>query len=136
MDGVGLPTQSNLNFAGPNQWTGGVFQTLGLFSRWVGALSNDVQWTGSGGFAAYGATLNVALDQVSPGVGGPLQWGLNGFVPFGSSLIFGSATSNAVVNFTNAIDITGGSLASGNTASILRRRQRQRGGIDGDHVPA
>ena len=120
--GAGLPATSNLKFAGPSQFTGGVLQTSGTFDRWV---SNDpntygngnpggVQWTGSGGFAAINAALTVSLSG-----SGTLTWGSNGFVPFGSSLIFGSANSDKSVTFTNAIDITGGSLGAGTAASIL-----------------
>jgi autotransporter-associated beta strand protein len=102
-----LPTTSNLNFAGPDQFTGGVLQTSGTFSRQVGTGPGQVQWTGSGGFAAIGAPLTVTLG-ASSALGGQLVWGSNGFVPFGSSLIFGSATSNSMVTFTNPLDITGG----------------------------
>ena len=60
-DGRGLPTQSNLNFSGPNQFTGGVLQTSGTFARSINTNPNPsaggttqvaggVQWTGSGGF--------------------------------------------------------------------------------------
>jgi fibronectin-binding autotransporter adhesin len=107
-----LPVTSNLSFAGPDQFTGGVLQTSGTFSRQVGSADTGVQWTGSGGFAAYGGPLTVTLGASST-LGGELVWGANGFVPFGSSLIFGSAMSNNMVTFTNPIDITGG------TASIL-----------------
>ena len=107
-----LPVTSNLNFAGPDQYTGGVLQTSGTFSRQVSGADTGVQWTGSGGFAAYGGPLTVTLG-ASSSLGGELVWGANGFVPFGDSLIFGSAMSNAMVTFTNPIDITGG------TASIL-----------------
>jgi fibronectin-binding autotransporter adhesin len=118
-DGRGLPTFSNLNFSGANQFTGGVLQTSGIFARSISTNPNPnaggttqvaggVQWTGSGGFAAIDAPLTVILNG-----GGQLAWGSPGFVPFGSSLIFGSANSNNMVTFTNAIDITGG------TASIL-----------------
>ena len=107
-----LPTTSNLNFAGPDQFTGGVLQTSGTFSRQVGTDPGGVQWTGSGGFAAYGGPLTVTLG-ASSALGGQLVWGGSSFVPFGSSLIFGSAMSNNMVTFTNPIDITGG------TASIL-----------------
>lgn len=121
-NGVGLPTTSNLKFAGPSQFTGGVLQTSGTFDRWINPSPNPygngnpggVQWSGSGGFAAINAPLTVSLSN-----NGPLTWGANGFVPFGSSLLFGSANSNSAVTFTNAIDITGGSLGLGTAASIL-----------------
>jgi autotransporter-associated beta strand protein len=132
-DGAGLPTTSNLNFSGPGQFTGGVLQIPGtvlsngvvqptMFTRFVspnpnpygGGNPGGVQWTGSGGFAAINAPVTVTL---SGGQG--LAWGANGFVPFGYSLIFGSATSNSSVTFTNAIDISGGTIAGGTAASIL-----------------
>lgn len=137
VDGVGLPTASNLNFSGPNQFTGGVLQIPGtvlsngvvqptVFDRAVspnpnpdgGGNPGGVQWTGSGGFAAINAPLTVTLSG-----GAPLSWSNpatpNGFVPFGSSLIFGSADSNNTVTFTNAINISGGSYSAGTAASIL-----------------
>jgi fibronectin-binding autotransporter adhesin len=121
-NGTGLPATGNLKFAGPSQFTGGVLQTNGTFDRWVSADPNHygngnpggVQWTGSGGFSAISSALTVSLSG-----NGPLTWGANGFVPFGSSLIFGSANSDKAVTFTNAIDITGGSLGAGTAASIL-----------------
>ena len=96
-----------------------MLQTSGIFARSISTNPNPnaggttqvaggVQWTGSGGFAAIDAPLTVILNG-----GGQLAWGSPGFVPFGFSLIFGSANSNNMVTFTNAIDITGG------TASIL-----------------
>lgn len=128
-DGIGLPTASNLNFSGPNQWTGGVLEisaaTKGAattFTRFVspnpnpfgGGSPNAVQWTGSGGFAALNGPLTVTLSG-----GAPLTWGQNGFVPVGYSLIFGSADSNASVTFTNNINIGSGTVAAGTAASIL-----------------
>ena len=126
-DGVGLPTASNLNFSGPGQFTGGVLQSGGTFTRYVnpnpnpdgGSNPGGVQWTGSGGFAAFGAPLTVTLNEGAPNAGVPLAWGSGGFVPFGYSLIFGSANSNNLVTFTNPIDITGGSIGAGTAASIL-----------------
>jgi fibronectin-binding autotransporter adhesin len=120
IDGVGLPTHSNLNFAGADQFTGGVFQSTGTFIRAVGTAPNDVQWTGSGGFAAIGGGLTVSLGAPAPGsasapggTGQPLTWGAGNFVSFGDSLIFGSANSTDRVTFTNDIAINGG------TASFL-----------------
>ncbi len=120
-----LPSTSNLVFAGPSQFTGGVLQTSGTFTRWVSAdptpgSPNGVQWTGSGGFAAINAPLTVTLGSSST-LNGQLVWGANGFVPFGSSLIFGSANSNYMTTLTNPIDISGGTASvvvgnNGNTA--------------------
>ena len=107
-DGVGLPTSSNLNFAGPGLYTGGALETSGTFARYLGTNSNRVQWTGSGGFAAFGGALTVTLNN-----GGALAWGGGNFVSFGSSLMFGSQNATNRVTFTNAMGISGG------TASIL-----------------
>jgi fibronectin-binding autotransporter adhesin len=116
-DGIGLPTNSLLNFAGTGLYSGGVLEMNGLFSRWVGVFNppygneggaDRVEWTGSGGFAANGGALTVTLD-----AGGALAWGSGDFVPFGSSLIFGAVNSTNEATFTNAVDISGG------TASIV-----------------
>jgi len=71
VDGVGLPTNSNLVFNGSlaQNGYGAVFQSSGAFSRTLGTSAGQVQWTGDGGFAANGGPLTVSL---SPGV--PLVW--------------------------------------------------------------
>ena len=107
-DRVGLPTNSNLRFDGPNMGTGGVLETNGVFNRWVGTNSNRVQWTGSGGFAAVDGPLMVTLNEYRPGMGTQLTWGASNFVGFGSSLMFGSANSTHGVTFNNAVNISGG----------------------------
>jgi fibronectin-binding autotransporter adhesin len=96
-DGVGLPANSNLNFAG------GVLETSGLFNRFVGTDSNRVQWTGSGGFAAIGGPLTVSLSNNAP-----LVWAAGSFVPNNAALLFGDATATDAVTFTNSIDLNGG----------------------------
>ncbi|MCO6419964.1 autotransporter-associated beta strand repeat-containing protein, partial [Siccirubricoccus sp. KC 17139] len=97
-DGVGLHANSNLNLAG------GVLQTSGTFDRFVGTQSDQVQWTGSGGFAAADADgLTVTLNA---GLG--LTWGTNSFVPNGSALILGATTAQGDTVFTNAINLNGG----------------------------
>ncbi len=64
-----------------------------------------MQWTGDGGFAAIGGPLTVSI----PNGGSPLAWGSTPyFVPAGNVLTFGSAAANAQVNFTDDIDLTGG----------------------------
>jgi len=116
-DGKGLPTGSTLNFSGAGTYTGGVLQVSnGTFTRYVSINPNpdgginpgSVEWTGSGGFAAINKALTVTLSG-----GAQLTWGANGFVPDGYSLIFGSATSNQMTTFTNAI------ATDGTTASFL-----------------
>jgi fibronectin-binding autotransporter adhesin len=96
-DGQGLSQNSNLNIQG------GILETSGLFNRFVGTASNRVQWTGSGGFAAFGGGLTVTLNGNAP-----LTWAAASFVPNGSALVFGDATATDSVTFTNAIDLNGG----------------------------
>ncbi len=105
-DGQGLPTNSNLTFAGAGLYTGGVLETSGVFSRQLGTTSNRVQFTGSGGFAADDGGLTVRLNNNSR-----LTWGAGGFVPFGSALMFGSALSTDRVTLTNAIAVNTGTAA-------------------------
>jgi autotransporter-associated beta strand protein len=95
-DGVGLPSFSNLNLAG------GVLETSGDFTRFLGPENGRVQWTASGGFAARDGDLTVTLN-----AGLPVGWGSDSFVPAGSTLLFGSPTSNGNVTFTNDIDLNG-----------------------------
>ena len=101
-DGTGVNSDSNIKF------NGGVFQyngdangtTPGSFTRVVGTHPTEVQWVGSGGFAASGGDLTVTLSG-----GQDLTWGSNSFVPTGSSLIFGSDTATNAVIFTNNINL-------------------------------
>ena len=92
-DGDGLPTKSLLNLT-----NAGVLETSGTFTRYVGTTNGQVEWTGSGGFAAVGAPLTVTLS-----AGLPLVWGMNGFVPVGSTLVFGATDATDSVTFTNNI---------------------------------
>ena len=59
VDGVGLPTASNLVFAGSLGQTGvgAVLQSSGTFSRTLGTGVGQVQWIGDGGFSANGGPL-------------------------------------------------------------------------------
>ncbi|MBC9210177.1 autotransporter-associated beta strand repeat-containing protein, partial [Roseomonas aerophila] len=96
-DGVGLYANSNLNLSG------GVFQTSGTFDRFVGGLSDRVQWTGSGGFAGVGEGLTVKLNN---GLG--VTWAADGFVGNGASLVFGAETATTGVTFTNDVNLNAG----------------------------
>ena len=112
IDGGGVNSNSNLNLAG------GVFQSNGTFNRYLGAASNRLQWTGSGGFAAEGGDLTVNLNN-----GATLTWASGNFVGDGSSLLFGSDSANADVYFKNAINLGGGERTIVNN-----------GGADGDNL--
>lgn len=107
-DGAGVHKNSNINFIGTgalSEQTAGVLLTNGAFNRQVGALSNRVQWTGSGGFGALGGALTVNLGgTVTPQT---FTWGAGGFVPTGEALVFGSVYADSIVTFRNNIDLSG-----------------------------
>ena len=105
---------SNINFHGTTS-SNAVLMSNGLFNRYVGTLSNRVQWTGSGGFAAVAGDPTVNL-----GNGQTMSWNLGGFVKNGDALIFGADQATDNVYFQNAIDLKGGSrtvLATSSTAA-------------------
>ena len=95
-DGDGLPSRSLLNFT-----NAGILETNGTFTRFVGSTAGQVEWTGSGGFAAVYGALTVTLS-----ANATLSAGSNGFVPIGSTLIFGAVDATDTVTFTNPIDTT------------------------------
>ena len=81
--------------------TGGTNFTRALSTASTGSV---VQWTGSGGFAAYGGDVTINLG----GAGAAVTFGTNTgttnpFVPTGSALIFGSSDSDGTVIFENPI---------------------------------
>ncbi|MCB1132899.1 MAG: autotransporter-associated beta strand repeat-containing protein, partial [Verrucomicrobiae bacterium] len=92
-------TPGNLSLSG-----GGVIGLAEDLTRSRGTGDNEVQWTGSGGFAAIGADRTVSL-----GGGGNVQWNNGSFVPAGQSLILGDEEATHTVTFTNNINFAGGS---------------------------
>jgi len=118
-DGWGLNHYSNLNFNGSGRTGGsgtgsllentnaGVLMTSGYFGRQVGTVSPQVQWTGSGGFAAQGGDLIVNLGNLPNPM--TLNWGTtNGFFNTASgsaALTFGSAHADAKVLWLNPINL-------------------------------
>ncbi|MEI7956838.1 MAG: autotransporter-associated beta strand repeat-containing protein, partial [Verrucomicrobiota bacterium] len=112
-DGTNIFGDSHINFSG------GVLQSNGDFTRVVGTDPSKVQWTGSGGFAAVGGVLNVSLDNGFGQAAATQKWADSSFVPVGSSLLFGSTSATDNVNFRNNIDLNGGNrsiLVMANTA--------------------
>ncbi|MCB1134160.1 MAG: autotransporter-associated beta strand repeat-containing protein, partial [Verrucomicrobiae bacterium] len=83
---------------------GGVVGLSENLTRDRGTGSNQIQWNGSGGFAAIGADRTVSLDG-----GGNVQWNSGNFVPAGGSLILGHEAATHTVIFTNNINFAGGS---------------------------
>ena len=101
-DGTGIYSDSHINFAG------GVLQSSGDFIRLVGTDPSKVQWTGSGGFAATGGVLNVSLNDGFGQTVATQTWNSGGFVPTGSSLLFGSLSADSAVVFKNNINLNSG----------------------------
>ena len=105
-----LPDTSNIRL------TGGVLQGNGSFTRSLGTAGTTVSWNsagsvgGGGGFAARGGKLTVNLG----GSGAKQTWGLAttlNFLQDTDILIFGSNTSDSLVDYQNAIDL-GSSVSS------------------------
>lgn len=97
-------TGGNLNLAG------GVLE-IGVattFARQLGTGSDQVRWTGDGGFSAYGANRTVTLTNAAGTANGTLTWNAGSFVPTGNALVLSSDYANAMVTVTNAISLGGG----------------------------
>ncbi len=95
IEGIGVPTGSNLNL------NGGVFQTSGTFTRTIGLLAGEVQVSAAaGGFAASSGKLTVTLSG-----GALITLGGEAFDP--TALIFGSSSALGEVEMTNSIDLAG-----------------------------
>ena len=122
-DTVGIYWDSNINFAG-TATSNAVLMTSGLFNRYVGAQSNRVQWTGSGGFAATGADLTVNLSN-----GQAMGWNTGGFVTAGNALVFGADQATNNVTFQNDIDL------KGNSATVLSTTSSAASGTNPDGTP-
>ncbi len=111
-DGVGINRNSNITF------TGGVLETSGTFTRFLGTGGDRVQWIGDGGFSARGGALTVSLD-----AGRRVTWNSGSFVPAGSALVFGAASSTHDVTFINAVDLNGATgriLVTPNTGATTK----------------
>jgi autotransporter-associated beta strand protein len=91
---------SNLNLVG-----GVVELTVasGDFARGLGTGVSQVRFTGSGGFSASGAERSVNLGGALTPV--TVTWGSGSFVPAGASLVLGSSTATAKVDFQNPINL-------------------------------
>jgi autotransporter-associated beta strand protein len=88
----------NLNIAGGIVEFGS-YSTI--FSRPLGTGSGQVQFTGSGGFSAYGNDIAVNLGGASDAV----TWGSGSFVPNGAALILSSTGATGTIDFQNPINL-------------------------------
>lgn len=75
----------------------------GNFQRPLGTGTTGVQFTGSGGFAAFTADRSVNLGGASASV----TWAGGSFVPNGSALILGSSGADKTVTFANPVNLNG-----------------------------
>jgi uncharacterized delta-60 repeat protein len=82
---------------------------VGDFTRTLGTAASQVQFTGSGGFAAFGADRTVNLGGAA--VPDTLRFGNNGFVPDGSSFILGSSDATHKLIVANPLDLSAFSQA-------------------------
>jgi len=73
------------------------------FTRDIGTGGAQVQWTGSGGFAAYGADRYVNIG----GATQTLTWGQANFVSGDNELVFGASDSTHTLIFENNIAMDG-----------------------------
>src|SRR4029077_20160094 len=97
-----VPVQpaSNLTFNGGGGGGGVVGLGFDDFERRLGL--SGVQWTGNGGFAAYGADRNVNIGGQQPPA--TLVAGTARFLAF-NALILGAADADHTVTFVNGIDL-------------------------------
>ncbi|MDD4872121.1 MAG: hypothetical protein PHR77_16315, partial [Kiritimatiellae bacterium] len=107
VDGVGLPTNSNLRLAAYNA-DQGILETTGTFTRALGYGPNQVAWGSSvydsnyrrGGFAAVGGPLTVNIG----GNATNLVWGSTYF-NMRDYLLLGNVNSTHPVTWMNPIDL-------------------------------
>lgn len=103
---------TNLRFSTDTTRPGGVFGITSDFSRPLGASAGGggISMIGNGGFAAFGATRSVTISS-----GATLNWGsTSNFLSSVSTLLFSHTTSDATLNFVNAInlDVSGTNAAT------------------------
>lgn len=111
VDGVGLPTASNLQFDADGNDRPSILESSGTFTRAMGTGAGQVRWTSGngGGFAAFGGPLAVNLY----GDGRTITFydgagvGLNG-----ANLHLGSPTADNVVDFQNGLALCASSTSN------------------------
>ena len=72
-------------------------------TRNVGNTAGAIQWTGDGGFSAYGAARAVRLNNGAGSITWPNLWSASQFVPANNALILGSPYSDNTVDFQNGL---------------------------------
>lgn len=74
-----------------------------MTTRAVGTGAGQVQWTGSGGFAAFGAERTVHFG--TPGTS--INWTATNFIGSGNTLILGHSSADATLHWQQAISFAG-----------------------------
>jgi autotransporter-associated beta strand protein len=72
-------------------------------TRNMGTAAGAIQWTGDGGFSAYGAARAVRLNNGVASITWPNLWSASQFVPANNALILGSPYSDNTVDFQNGL---------------------------------
>ncbi|EDY20584.1 autotransporter-associated beta strand repeat protein [Chthoniobacter flavus Ellin428] len=105
VDGVGLPTASNLVISGNDPLNAAAYEpTTSTFTRSLGSGAGQVQITGgSSGFGAFGTPLTVDVGGNGTGTGPTLQWGTTFFNP--STFLLNDSHATAASTLTNNIDL-------------------------------
>lgn len=130
-DGVGIHVDSNIQFDGRgsigqgsnfSDANAGVWLTTaaeldqdaiphtlaqGEIVRRVGNAPGEISWVGSGGFAANSNNLLLNFGAIDGVQGQLLTWNSGGFVPTGSTLVFGSEFGTGTVTLANSVDLNG-----------------------------
>lgn len=98
-----------------------------LTTRTVGTLAGQVQWTGSGGFAAFGGERIVSFG--TPGTS--INWNATNFIGTGFTLILGHATADSTLNWDQALSLAGSTRTvqvNNGSAAIDAKMSRSIGG--------
>jgi len=99
---AGMPSpNTNIQLDGDFSGTGGVWiPVLGYYGSYLGSGPGQVQWTGSGGFAAL-FDITVQLN----GTPDPIAWGAQYFVGDGHELRFGHFFTSGTVIWDKGLDL-------------------------------
>ncbi|MDW8309862.1 MAG: autotransporter-associated beta strand repeat-containing protein, partial [Verrucomicrobiales bacterium] len=101
--GVLRLNHANALSTGSLTFNGGVLGLgVGDLARTLGTSAGSINFSGSGGFAAYGADRTVTLNS-----GAMLTWASGNFVPSGSSLILAAPSADRTVTLVNPINFNG-----------------------------
>jgi len=102
-------TTGNIVFTSENRAILQTNATAGTITRSLGYGPGQIHWEGNGGFSNGSAATQVVN---LGGAGATLTWGAGGFVPTGSSLLFGHGGSinnqvshSGSIDFQNSIDL-------------------------------